>query len=282
MKHNEFELNLIKGDFLKAEEYIQSIKSPFDKSILKSKLLEKQGKFTQSLDVLSTVASKNLEEEYELLIRILYGNWRIKKYSKCLEIIDNSIPSLESEPLLMGRLYNIIGLIYWSLGKDSSDKQLLLEAKKYHEKAVEFRKLLDTNLELSFSYNNLGNTYLSLNDISKAVFNFEKALEIREKYHMTTEIATSLRDLGRLHLQNNNYNSALNYFNDALKIRIKLGNTYDIAKCNLSIAETYFFLNELEKANEYFQIAKDVFTEIGNPSDLELLDQIKARLNNQI
>jgi tetratricopeptide (TPR) repeat protein len=157
-------------------------------------------------------------------------------------------------------LNNIIGLSYFN--------QL-----NYLDSIVYFKKSIEIDKNNFEAYNNLASSYLRVNDLKEAEFNFKKALERNpksvnshlllskvylagKKNEKAIQYLTSLKSLkdninvifeiGRIHLEMRNYNEALKWFQKAKKINPNSPSIFN----NLGVC--YENLNDIENCFSAF------------------------------
>lgn len=279
---NDFELFLYKGEYDRAEKLIEMSEDPVEGTLMHAKLLEKRGEFEHSTTLLASLNITTLTPEQKLAFDIqqLYNRWRQVKFTDCQALLDEyqTLTFDESlDHLLVGKFHNIAGLIYWSLGRNSQDAELVHLAISHHHKAAEYRK--HSALDLSFTYNNLGNAYLTLKEFDQAETYYLRALEIREKGQLVAEYATTLRDLGRLYLAWEKPLQAKPYLLQALTIREDLNNLLDLAKIYYSLAEVYLATDEHTLASRYLSASLKIYTDLKMGKQVAECESLAKELN---
>ena len=106
-----------------------------------------------------------------------------------------------------------IGKVYTELLGDYQ------KAVKFQKEAVEKAKMLDAKLEMTQSFNALGQTYDSIGDYQSAIASFRQAQNIGEKIRSKTELKDTYQGLANTYFMTMDYNNAFKY--QSLLIMIK-------------------------------------------------------------
>ena len=154
-------------------------------------------------------------------------------------------------------------------------KGLLLYSKEDYENALtyllqasEIAQIIGDNVFLSQSYNDLGATYLDINNYSKAIEFLQKSLKINNADGKDFLVAYSLANIAEVYLAKKEYDKALDYFNEAISSHKRVLKThpenperYDrpVAKIHLSQAKTYMEMKDYSQAKIYFEKAVALF-----------------------
>ena len=120
----------------------------------------------------------------------------------------------------------------------------------YLEKALKIFIELKNELEISKTYNNLGNNYIVINDFTQALHYFRQALHIQKKLSAEVEVASTLNNIGVLHAMTSKFQRALKIFNISLKIQKNIGNKGEIARTLNNIGYCFEILGNTHKAVE--------------------------------
>lgn len=264
---------------LKLLETLQGV-SQTQKRLLLSEIYEKLGLVQRSSEQISFLLKQsNLMylEKRKIELQNLYTMWRMGSIDSCIkEIKKHSLTyTTKDEMRICGRFANIFGLIYWTRGKEMTDPTSLRMALQFHLHSLEIRIRLGDATEMAYSFNNLGNTFMSLGDKSQAFEYLTIALSVRKHLNVQPDIATTLRDLGRFHLTMGDLSEAESYLLQSLEIREKLNNPFDLAKCHLTLGEIYVKQAKKDGAIFHFTNSIDYFSQIGHNSQIQKIkDQI--------
>lgn len=250
---------------------------------VESRILEKQGDYVNALRK-SETALQQLPTSYPAAwfphLVHLYALWRLERYTEAIDHFEQM--NFQQFPkLIQARFHNIIGLVYWSWGKnkDGSNSKTLFEfARNHHEKSLNLRKGNPT--EEAFSHNNLGNTLLSLGLYQDALNQYLIARKIREKEGREAELATTIRDIGRCLFKMERYREAKDSFLEALKIQEKLANPNDLAKVWFSLAEVEAVLGGNSVA-PHFRKAKEFAIQARNRSLLMKIEKVSRKYQSK-
>jgi tetratricopeptide (TPR) repeat protein len=176
-------------------------------------------------------ALDNQTEKIEKFVRISnkIGNIYYKKgdYNQALIHYQNTLNKSEtSPPDLISSVLMSMAIIYHRQNKYDLARDL-------YKRVISIRKKLSSNdnLDLAWTYNNLGCLYTDMGDMKRALKYQDKAYDIRRKSLPSThpDLATSLNNLGRIHqtiAHHSNGNpieleKALQNYKSALHIRRK-------------------------------------------------------------
>lgn len=232
---------IYQGNFPEAQQQIQQLPI-LDQLMLQSKLHEKFGEFQLAEEHArrAVALAQSLSDVIKAKVALLYALWRQGRYSTCHSLIA-TLPDVFPDSTTTAKLYNIIGLIYWSEAKYKS-LQTVSTAINFHQKSLQLRMHLQDTVGMSFSYNNLGNAYLLLGEYVTALDYYQQALTIREDLQLTAEVATTLRDIGRLYQQKKDYAKALTFYTQAMQLREQIDNSFELQKIKASIDSLRTFL----------------------------------------
>jgi tetratricopeptide (TPR) repeat protein len=274
--------NLIaNGHYAKAMSIIDSNVTPTS-IILKSRIYELTGHFEKAISTAEEIYYKLLEfnnpnHTLEAISALCYGLWRIFDFSKARQFIANGNKMLENGSndqinfSAQGTFNNIQGLILWK-------QNHLKSALQKFRASLEFREKSSEPSPISYSLNNIGNTYLLMDDMPKAKFYYNKSLELRKINSFKPGIASSHNSLARYSEKINDYDQALNYHNLSLKLWKEIGNTQFIAKSYRFLGRYYSKINEKDLAQQNYQNAVKLFQSLPNKTDLNITTNLLSKL----
>ena len=141
----------------------------------------------------------------------------LSSFRKSLTLVDEILPEICEEK---GRLFSLIGLVYW-------------RKKQYHDALTNLNKALTIqqavlspdHSDLLATYNRFAITYGKMDETEKALEYYEKCLSIRLATlpHDHPDIATSYNNIGWLYNEQiGDYEKALEYFQKSLAICRKI------------------------------------------------------------
>ena len=195
-------------------------------------------------------------------------------YTNAIEVAENlrwyySAPGRKVDEYDLGRLYNLLGVLYHSQSK--RDK-----AEKYYLDAIEiYERLAEKNADayepyLAGSYNNAGEFYRKQNQRDKAEKYYLAAIEIRERLveknadAYEPALATSYNNAGVFYDDQNQSDKAEKYFLAAIGIRERLveknADAYepDLAVSYNNAGAFYKNQGQSDKAEKYYLAAIEI------------------------
>ena len=120
----------------------------------------------------------------------------------------------------------------------------------------------ESDFEIGFLYNNMGNSYDHIKEYKKSLKYYQKSLDIAlkifDKNHIN--IAMSYNNIGNAYNRIEEYKKALEYYNKSLNIRLKLPDKdkLEIANSYNNIATVYNSIGEYKKALEYLNKSLEI------------------------
>ena len=84
--------------------------------------------------------------------------------------------------------------------------------KKYNDAIINYKKVIELDINYCYAYNNLANIYFELFNYEQAEFYIQKSLKLDKKNPLTYNI------LGNIYYQNKRFTEALDSYNDSLEI----------------------------------------------------------------
>ncbi|CAF0878688.1 unnamed protein product [Rotaria sordida] len=239
---------------------------------------------------------QNSEKIFRILIKI--GNIYQKKgdYKRALDYYHNALNQTEQIPIdLKSSVLISMGTIYHRQHQHDLALQL-------YKRVLSIYKHLSLNqdLNLAWTYNNMGCLYDDMGNTKRAFKYQKKAYNIRQKLLPSThpDLATSLNNLGRIHqilayrLDGNSteYEQALEYYKAAHDIRRQsLAMDHpDLAISYYNLALIYIDLQEYEQAYNEIEQALNIqrkILPINHPNleqTLNIEKKIKTKLNYHV
>ena len=225
------------------------------------------------------------------------------EFDQALEYYEKALEAAEEakDPLTIGQACNRIGGIYWNkgnydlakefleraienalkvddkrilgsahigLGNIHGDGHEMQEAINHYQDALTFLKETNEVYETARAYNNLGDTYLQLQEWDKALEQFDKCREygvkggwLNMKAWAEFNSSEALIHLGKL-------DEAKANLADSLEILTKIGDRVGLGGIHQNYGRLYSIQKEWDKMEEHFEKAVEIFTEINTPISL--------------
>ena len=192
--------------------------------------------------------SLSAKEQVQLLSDLCWNN-REKQSDKAIEYGLKGIELAKSERLHkeLGLLYNYVGVIYQHYKDD------IYTAISYYNLGLPIILQEDDSLELAYVYNNLGDAFYRIGNVSLAQEYADRSNELFEQLQDKKGIAYSYINMGYLNRLNEEYDTALDYFNRAIALRETFSDTVGIASAKLEIAQTLLLMGRIDEAMTYFR-----------------------------
>ena len=195
-------------------------------------------------------------------------------YTKAIKVAEKLIwyysdPDNKVDEYDLGRLYNLLGLLYKAQNKPKKAEKYCLDAIEIRERLVE--KNADAyEPALATSYNNAGAFYDDQNQPDKAEEYYLAAIEIRERLveknadAYEPALATSYNNAGLFYAKQNQSDKAEKYYLAAIEIRKRLvkrnPDAYepDLAMSYNNAGAFYKDQGQSDKAEKYFLAAIEI------------------------
>ena len=196
-------------------------------------------------------------------------------YTKAIKVAEKlnwyySDPDNKADEYDLGRLYNLLGLLYHSQNKPDKAEKYLLAAIEIGERLVE--KNADAyEPDLAKSYNNAGLFYKKQGQPEKAEKYYLDAIEIQERLveknaeAYEPDLATSYNNAGNFYAVHGQHEKAEKYYLAAIEIRERLveknADAYEmyLAGSYNNAGVFYKDQGQSEKAEKYYLDAIDIY-----------------------
>lgn len=152
--------------------------------------------------------------------------------------------------------------IYNNYGNIYRDLGDLSNASKYYQWALEINEELGDELSQSVVLINISNIHFDLFDYDNALEYAIKCLSIFSKYHDTVRLINVYHTLGNIYFKKDDYNNALTHFKNSLALTEP--DTVGHMKANSGIGKVYYKLNNFEKSRKYLYIAREQSEKLSN------------------
>ncbi len=125
------------------------------------------------------------------------------------------------------------------------------ESIKMYNKSIEVLKQHKDGYNLAVNYNNLGDSYIHLEEFDKAIAYFEKALVISDEMDSKPLHALLYLNIAEVKLKQKLYDEAIQYSNSSLDYATKKGDVEIQAANVLALSDIYEQQGNIEKALQY-------------------------------
>ena len=235
--------------------------------------LRYQNKKREAIDILkkATILYNSIQQDSlaalaELNLGIVY---------KKLELTEYGLPHIISAIKVLEEYLPSKGLASAYDGK-AGVHQINLEssqALEYFQKALAIRKVLDHQVGIAKSYNNLGYHYQELNMPDSALYYYEASIEINEKLNRFNSISNTLSNIGEVYLEQRNVKNAQTNLDRAFELAKKTNDHELLAEIAIQLAQLNVIENKPGKVNHYLTIGEDYAQKVNVPSvSLELIE----------
>jgi len=161
------------------------------------------------------------------------------------------------------KLYDVLGDAFSILGLINDAKDKYKEALKYFTEALNYYQKTTDQTRIAKAYNNLGNTWYSLDNYEKAFEYHKKALKIRQEINDPLLSAT-YNSIGIIYYEQGNYTTALDNYIKAITIAEKFSDEVIQAKLSTNICVIYWDQKNYKLALQYAQNALRLHTKVNN------------------
>ena len=153
---------------------------------------------------------------------------------------------------LIGRIYNIVGVMYDELRQ----YDLALE---YYEKALEIAEKIGNYSEILKVYNNIAIVMdYHKGDYQKAREYYEKIVEIARELGYMQDMAFGYNNLAVLESRSGDIEKAIEYGRMAVNYISRMGDWYNTTEFHLNMADFYYHAGMVDKARESAMMALEI------------------------
>ncbi|MFX0065800.1 MAG: tetratricopeptide repeat protein [Candidatus Hermodarchaeota archaeon] len=257
----------------------------FEGQLLKSSLLNKQGKYEealelaklildetrerenylQSVDALTIMADAltflgRLDEGLEILIQgtdALKTLSQVQKSKSPRRIFfrrqDRKPESTKKFSESSEEIARRKALLLYQQGIIYGRKGNLDQALEHHERGLVLKRTFSNKQDIAHSLNNIGIIYWQKGSLNKALKYYEESLEFYEELSDKQNIAKSLNNIGIVHMTKGDLDQALKCLQQSLRLIKKIGSKHHIAATLGNIGEIYYQQGDLNQALNYYQ-----------------------------
>lgn len=157
--------------------------------------------------------------------------------SKALEYLNVVLRLIDDDAyiklsLLVARIFNETGSIYYFLGK-------MTEAEEYWKESLRIREKLNNRYETANSMNNLATLALKIGDLHTAETYLQECLEIYKSIRAKVKMANIYNNLGLVYEAKHELDKAETYIQLAVSINSSLGNSLSVCNNLINLAKVY-------------------------------------------
>lgn len=161
-------------------------------------------------------------------------------YISALAVLD----TIDEEPFRRADIQRDIGKLNYYQG--NYEKSI-----DYFHQALAIYEETSDNLYQSYVLNDLGNTYVEMEDLDKALETYQKSKKISEEFNYLDNTANVLANLGLVYRQKGDLNQALEYQFKSLEITRTNNSSDNVVSVLGEIGKTYMEKNDIPTALRY-------------------------------
>ncbi|WP_167619658.1 tetratricopeptide repeat protein [Maribellus sediminis] len=162
-------------------------------------------------------------------------------------------------------IYTRLGVVQDRIEQFDAALEYYFKALNIYNESVEVGRSLENNTNIQGIYNNIGNIYLSKNELENAEEYYLKGLALAVNKNNNINIGIICNNLGKLELQRNNFSTSLEYLKKSLQARQDIDDKSGIAKSYYNLSHYYEVTGKLELALEYAHKSLQISGEVNEP-----------------
>jgi tetratricopeptide (TPR) repeat protein len=156
------------------------------------------------------------------------------------------------------------GVLFGSLGNAYLSIGQVERAIEYYEQALKIAREIEDRKGEGADIGNLGIAYCSLGQVERAIEYYEQAIKIAREIEDRRQEGNNLGNLGSAYYSLGEVERAIEYFKQALKIAREIGDRSGEGNGLGSLGIAYRSLGQMERAIEYYGQAIKIAREIGD------------------
>lgn len=203
--------------------------------------------FYKGLAMAQILGNKSAEAALNTSVGIMHVGRQ--EYDKALIYYEKTLELAKAinDSARIQRTYTNKGIVYQRQHKYA-------KAIQSHQQALKIAKELHNETDEAFAYNDLGATYIEINNgLPKAVAYLKKSISIRERLKEDSEIAYSYGYLGMAYGKMGNKQEAVGSLKKALAIAINIGNNKQHYEALEELANQYSHFKQNDSAYHYLK-----------------------------
>jgi tetratricopeptide (TPR) repeat protein len=238
--------------------------------LLKGKILVKQGRFQETLEIVKQVLHESQQYEKPLyvvdaLITLAEASWRVGRLNESLNYIEqgeNTLNSVNREKerektRRRGELLYQKGIIF-------SRKGQLNKALKVLKRVLQSRMEMGDNFGIGEALNSIGVTYFYMGKLDRALESYTNSLKVKEDLGNIQQLAIAYNNIGDLFHAQGELDKTKYYYQQSLTLFEETGNKEHISNATHNMGKFYHQTGAFETALEYFEKALGIAKELGN------------------
>lgn len=265
--NSNFEEILLEAEKIGSDDLNLEIK------IIKTKALRKLGRYTDAMDVLSSIQLTNNDltinklNYYTIELDVLTHMGKYDDGKNRINIITDLLKKIEiselstQEKLIVAQTYNELARLNFFL----SDYNLALE---YLHLQLDIAKELNDKEKITSSLQNIGSTYVSLGKYVESVDYFTQAISIAEDLSSTHLISHIEDNLGLVYYYQGKLDLALKRLNSSLEINKKIKDPRGMGFNYEYIGSVKLKQNKINEAISNYEKSYEIRIGLGNDTHI--------------
>lgn len=236
--------------------------------LLKGKILVKQGRFQETLEIVKQVLHESQHYEKPLyvvdaLITLAEASWRVGRLNESLNYIkrgENALNSVNREKEKTWRE----GELLYQKGVIFSRKGQLNEALKVLKRCLQSRMEMGDYFGIGEALNSIGVTYFYMGKLDLALESYINSLKIKEDLGNIQQLAIAYNNIGDLFHAQGELDKAKYYYQQSLTLFEETSNKEHISNTTHNMGKFYHQTGAFDTALEYFEKALGIAKVLGN------------------
>ena len=232
--------------------------------IIEGSALIASGEYESGKEIIKELLNKidDEEEKNRLKVELAYADFELKMYDEAREQCDIILNSNNLSPELIGRCYNLKGMIdiYKNNDLNSALENFNIAKGKFSDAGQPAR--------VAGAEVNIGNIYSIQKDYEKAEMHWKSASEINKSIGNLEQEGILLQSFGTFYFYRTKYNTAIQSYLRARNIFLSLGNEIGLGQIFVNLGEVYIMICEYQRAFDLLNEAKNIFTNYNNIGEL--------------
>jgi serine phosphatase RsbU (regulator of sigma subunit) len=216
-----------------------------------------------------SIKTNNLRIQSDITNQIGYNYYFLSDFNHSVEFFLKTLAICEKQGNKSGisGCHNNIGSIYLEL-EDT------VNALHHHLLALKMRKENSRNdesskNEIAMSYGNVGKTYFTMRNYSKAMEYYNLCLDISREVGNKKREALMLNNIGSIFAEQKQYDEALPYYTNAFSLYKEIDSQENIALCLNNIAEIYYRKRDFLKSIDNYKASLAISEQNSTLSDMK-------------
>lgn len=230
------------------------------------------GEINEGLKLITKVSEKIKDGQNKILFEMASAHLELNNFDESYEICELIIDAEDKDLELLGRVYNLLGLI--SLYK-GDDLKIVLE---YFNSAFSNYTKLNNLMRIASIQVNIGNIQNMMGNFSEAEKNWNKALQINQSIGNVDQEARLLLNYGIFNYEHADFEEAIDLYQRSGKIFRGLGNKNGYGLVLTNLGESFLITCEYQKCLDSLKRSKEIFEDLHNNAELSESLIILAKL----